>query len=161
MPKSPNRLHQQKQSKKNATQSPQSTLQHGILFVLPSESLTHVTASLDPKSLLSLGRVNRQLYKHIADDHTWAVAFKTQFMKLSPEADVSEVDTLLFQRSENTWRKEFLKRWSLRKYVNKRFGGLPLRNSTGLTCPAAIRKMSESRNSTISHMPVNSSVASL
>lgn len=122
MPNRSNRSSPQKEHKKKAKQTPevplQNPTQHGSLLVLPSESLTHVTATLDPKSLLALGQVNRRLRDHVADDHTWAVAFKGQFMSLAVEADVKPSDTLLLRRTESTWRKEFLRVWTLHRFVD-------------------------------------------
>lgn len=117
----PNRAHRsnaQKLVKK--TSEPNSpttsiTAHHGDILFLPSETLTQIAASLDPKSLLALGQVNRQLRDHVSDDHTWGIAFKAQFLKLSPETEPSQTDLLLLRRSETSWRKEFLNRWNLNR----------------------------------------------
>ena len=120
-PYMPNRAHQsntQRQIRKKSEPNsliPSIAAHHGHILSLPSESLTQITAWLDPKSLLAFGRVNRQLRDHVADDHTWGIAFKARFLKLSPEVVPSQTDLLLLRRSETSWRKEFLSRWNLNR----------------------------------------------
>jgi hypothetical protein len=119
----PNRAHRSNAQKhiigkkKSEPNSPTTSIpaHHGNILSLPSEILTQITASLDPKSLLAFGRVSRKLRGHVSDDHTWGIAFKAQFLKLSPEAEPSPTDLLLLRRSETSWRKEFLRRWNLNR----------------------------------------------
>ena len=94
--------------------------QHGhfsILLAFPSESLTHITCFLNPPSLLALGRTNRYLNEHVADDNTWHRAFVYQFLDIAPEGDLRKVKTLMLRRCESSWRKEFIVRYNLRRCV--------------------------------------------
>jgi len=157
----PNRAHrsntQKPIRKKSEPNSPTTSAAapHGGILSLPSEILTQITASLDPKSLLALGRVNRQLRDHVTDDHTWGIAFKAQCLKLSPEAEPSQTDLLLLRRCETSWRKELLKRWNLNRYDFPR--GFIHRH---MSDPHdTFRCFVKSRNATISHSPVNSIVS--
>src|SRR5258708_12268478 len=71
----------------NIRQSTQST-QHGQhtspLYLLPAESLTHITSFLDPVSLRSLAQTSQKLYEHFSDDNTWPRAFSFLLPRLSP-----------------------------------------------------------------------------
>lgn len=89
-----------------------------VLLALPSESLTHVTSFLDPHSLLALSRTNKQLYEHIKDDNTWHRAFVFQFLGIVPESNVNGIESLMLRRTESTWRKEYVFRWNLRRFVH-------------------------------------------
>ena len=104
--------------------------QHGHLpafklLELPAESLTHITSFLDPNSLFSLGRVNKSLRSHIEDENTWRRAYAYQFLRVSPEGDIYESlspagipdKALMLRREEATWKREFVRRWNLKRYV--------------------------------------------
>lgn len=103
------------------------TAQHGInnhdscsLLRIPSESLTHITSFLDPPALFALSRANRQLYDHVKDDNTWRRAYAHQSLGISPESDFRDNNddrALMLRREETTWRKEFVFRYNLRRYV--------------------------------------------
>ncbi|KAG1805743.1 hypothetical protein EV424DRAFT_271265 [Suillus variegatus] len=97
--------------------------QHGIvqstsLLDIPAESLTHITSFLSPPSLLALSRTNRRLNEHINDDNTWYRAFINQFLGIGPENDLENEKILLLRKSEGTWRKEFIMRHNLRRFVD-------------------------------------------
>ncbi|KAI0339467.1 hypothetical protein BDW22DRAFT_1361512 [Trametopsis cervina] len=142
------------------SQSPQYTTQHGtahdksapptsLLLDLPTESLTHITAFLDPSSLFALARTSKRFHEHVGDDNTWRRAFFCQFLDVSPEDDIQDRRSadvpqaalgkvLMLRREELTWKKEFVRRWNLR------------------------RRWEYTRSSsTISHVPVQSSVAEI
>ncbi|KAH7882706.1 WD40-repeat-containing domain protein [Phlebopus sp. FC_14] len=115
-------------------------IQHGqpqnisLLLDVPAESLTHITSFLPPPSLLALSRTNRRLYEHIKDDNTWFRAFLNQIVGISPENDIDNGKLLLLRRTGNSWRKEFISRYSVR------------------------RRWERSRNPTITHSPQDSSI---
>ncbi|KAJ7187891.1 hypothetical protein C8R46DRAFT_1052986, partial [Mycena filopes] len=113
--------------------------QHGLLLLhLPSESLTHVTSFLDPKSLLSLAQCHSRLSDHIKDDHTWHRAFVYQLLRIGPETDLNNAKCLLLRRSHlGSWRQEFIVYFSLR------------------------RRWERSRNTTTAHVPLHSAVSSM
>lgn len=97
-------------------------LSHGpsMLLRFPSESLTHITAFLDPDALFALSGTNRQLHAHVKDDNTWRRAYVYQFLRISPESDLRDDEdrkTLMLRREETTWRREFVLRHNLRRYV--------------------------------------------
>lgn len=93
-------------------------LQHGSLLLdLPKESLTHITSYTPLTSLLALARTCRRLCEHIDDDNTWLRAFLTQFLGISPEHALDGQRILLLRRTENTWRKEFIHRYTFSRYV--------------------------------------------
>jgi len=90
------------------------------LLRIPSESLTHITAFLNPPALLALSRTNKQLHAHVNDDNTWCRAYACQFLGIAPESDLrdnSDDKTLLLRREESSWMKEFVLRYNLRRYV--------------------------------------------
>ncbi|KAK0490819.1 WD40-repeat-containing domain protein [Armillaria novae-zelandiae] len=89
------------------------TRKHGL--DIPSENLTHITACLDPHSLLSLSRVNTQLYAHVKEEHTWRTAFALNFLGIGPEGDLSDFKGRLLRRSEPSWRREYIVRYNLRR----------------------------------------------
>ncbi len=91
------------------------TRKHGL--DIPSENLTHITAYLDPHSLLSLSRVNTQLYAHVKEEHTWRTAFALNFLGIGPEGDLSDFKGRLLRRSEPSWRREYIVRYNLRRYL--------------------------------------------
>lgn len=86
-----------------------------ILVDVPVETLTAITAHLDPLSLLAVAQVNGYLNKHIKDDNTWRRALICQFLGIGPEADLDDKDILLFRRTEKTYRNEFITRYKLRR----------------------------------------------
>ncbi|KAK0206349.1 WD40-repeat-containing domain protein [Desarmillaria ectypa] len=89
------------------------TRNHGL--DIPSENLTHITAYLDPHSLLSLSRVSTKLYAHVKEEHTWRTAFALNFLGIGPEGDLSDFKGRLLRRSELSWRREYIVRYSLRR----------------------------------------------
>lgn len=91
--------------------------QHGSLLDLPQESLTHVTSYLPPPSLLALARTCRHLCEHVDDDNTWLRALLNQLLGISPEHELENERILLLKRTENTWRKEFIFRYDIRRCV--------------------------------------------
>jgi F-box-like len=99
---------------RKSTQPSQYGQHPSYLLLLPSESLTHITSFLDPGSLISLEETNRKLYRHVHDDNTWRRAFVYQFLGVSPENAVNEVNALTFRLTEKTWRREFLRRHAIR-----------------------------------------------
>jgi F-box-like len=123
MHKAPNRsskkdiLRKINKTPREFTQSSQYGQHSSHLLLLPSESLTHITSFLDPKSLISLQRTSRKLYQHVQDDNTWRRAFLCQFLGVSPENDVNQVKALTFRLTEKTWRREFLRRHAIRGCV--------------------------------------------
>ncbi|RPD76790.1 hypothetical protein L226DRAFT_350963 [Lentinus tigrinus ALCF2SS1-7] len=134
----PSRPYEAHPKKENRNKHPRSTnynaRQHGhlhgpahaasgtrdVLLSIPSESLTHVTAYLDPPDLLALSRTCKQLHAHVTDDNTWRRAYVHQYLGISPESDLRDEagdKTLMLRREENSWRKEFILRYNLRRYV--------------------------------------------
>ena len=95
------------------------------LLGLPAESLTHITAYLDPTALFILSLVNRRLHEHVEDDNTWRRAYVYQFLGISPEGDIRDggspdgapTKALMLRREESSWKREFVARWNLRRYV--------------------------------------------
>src|ERR1700753_3762787 len=88
------------------------------LLDTPQEVLTHCTSFLDPQSLLSLGKACRKLREHISDDNTWRRAFAYYFFGLSPAASLDDsTNGLMLRRTYKTWKREFLSRFNLLKYV--------------------------------------------
>jgi hypothetical protein len=108
-----------------AQHGPQLHQPFSLLLALPAESLTPVTAFLDPVTLLSLAQANRRLSEHIKDDATWRRAFLCQFLGIRPEDDLQGEKSLLVRRSEPSWRKELIVRWKLRRLV--RIDRIPIR----------------------------------
>ncbi|KAL5520276.1 hypothetical protein ACEPAG_9489 [Sanghuangporus baumii] len=94
------------------------------LLAIPSESLTHITAFLDPVSLFALGRTNKVLHDHITDDNTWHRAFACQFFSERPERPDSQ-RSILLRRCEDTWKKEFVLRCNIiRRWERCRIGAV-------------------------------------
>lgn len=89
------------------------------LLAIPSESLTHVTAFLDPTSLFAVARTCKLLHEHVNDDDTWHKAFNCQFLGERPdlEEDPSYEQGLLLRRTEESWKREFVYRWNLLRCV--------------------------------------------
>jgi hypothetical protein len=86
-----------------------------ILVDVPVETLTAITAYLEPHSLLAVAQVNGHLNQHIKDDNTWRRALFCQFLGLGSEADLDDKEFLLLRRTEQTWRNEFITRYKLRR----------------------------------------------
>ncbi|KAI5119555.1 hypothetical protein M0805_005619 [Coniferiporia weirii] len=103
------------------------------LLAIPSESLTHITAFLDPASIFALGKTNKTLHEHVNDDNTWHRAFSCQFLGEGGDIDHSDTPvslrSALLRRTEDSWRKEFVLRCNL------------------------LRRWERSRNGTIAHAP--------
>lgn len=100
-----------------------------VLLSIPSESLTHITSFLDPPDLLALARTCHQLNAHVIDDNTWRRAYVYQYLGILPESDIHEDAgdrAVLLRREESSWRKEFIRRYNLRRYVIT-FSGFPER----------------------------------
>ncbi|OJT11101.1 hypothetical protein TRAPUB_12385 [Trametes pubescens] len=133
MPNRPIEAHSTKDHRHKQLRSHTTPRQHGhlhgnshaastpsALLSLPSESLTHVTAFLDPPDLLTLARICKQLHAHVADDNTWRRAYVYQYLGLTPESDLhndANDRTLMLRREETTWKKEFILRYNLWRYV--------------------------------------------
>ncbi|KIJ41026.1 hypothetical protein M422DRAFT_255876 [Sphaerobolus stellatus SS14] len=82
-----------------------------FLLSLPSESLTHITTYVDdPRSLIALSRTNHRLSDHVAEDNTWYRAFAFHFWGLGPESEPKYETKVMLRKTENTWKKEFVKR---------------------------------------------------
>ena len=139
MPHSLSKAHNHKEShKQKSAQSHKHLSEHGHakrsnsdplrggfkLLELPAESLTHVTSFLDPSSLLSLSGANKRLHEHIEDDNTWRRAYVYQFLGVPPEGDIYEScspdglpgKAFMLRREESSWKREFVRRWNLRRY---------------------------------------------
>lgn len=101
----------------------QRTSSYSLLLDLPTESLTHVTAFLDPPSLFSLAQTCKSLYRHVGDDNTWRRAFFYQFLGVHPESTLDPQESardgtmLMLRREEVNWKREFVARWNLRRCV--------------------------------------------
>jgi len=95
------------------------TIRASFLLSLPFESLTHITSFLDPLSLLALGKVNKQLYRHIKDDNTWHRAFLCQFLGIMPESDLQDVRCLTFRHSAATWKRDYISSYGLKRCAQK------------------------------------------
>ena len=134
MPSRPTEAPFRKDSRyKPARPHPNNTRQHGnlhglqhaasgtadVLLGIPSESLTHVTSFLAPPDLLALARTCKSLHAHVADDNTWRRAYVYQYLGITPESDLRDDGdkTLLMRREESSWKKEFILRYNLRRYV--------------------------------------------
>lgn len=152
------------QNNKNTTNTTQVNFtqyhdQHGaqfsILLAFPTESLTHITCFLDPPSLLALSRTNKYLNKHVEDDNTWHRAFVYQFLGILPEGDLQNGRTLMLRRCENSWKKEFIIRYNLRRFVTKFIMIVSLSIHWG------VRRWERSHNTTVTHTPHHSAVADM
>lgn len=127
-----------------------------VLLALPSESLTHATSFLDPHSLLALSQVNKHLHNHVKDENTWHRAFVFQFLGIEPEGNVNGLESIMLRRTEGTWRKEYILRWSLRMYVP-----FPLDLFEKRGSQACQRRWQRSKTPTITHSPHHSVVADI
>lgn len=113
---------------------------HDLLLRVPSETLTHITSSLEPPSLLALAQTNRQLHAHVKDDNTWRRAYVYQYLGISPEADLRDDEGrkgLMLRRAETSWRKELIVRYTLR------------------------RRWEKSRNQPLTHIPHHSDITGM
>ena len=134
MPSRPFETHHRKENRHRPTRSsPTKSRQHGnahhphaasgptdALLIIPSESLTHVTSFLAPPDLLALARTCHQLNAHVADDNTWLRAYVYRYLGIAPENDLhsdAADKTIMLRREESSWRKEFIQRYKLRRYV--------------------------------------------
>ncbi len=91
-----------------------------VLLSIPSESLTHVTSFLDPPDLLALARTCQHLNAHVGDDNTWRRAYVYQCFGIMPESDIhndASDKAVMLRREESSWRKQFIWRYTLRRYV--------------------------------------------
>ena len=91
-----------------------------VLLSIPAESLTHITSFLQPPDLFALGQTCKPLHAHVTDDNTWRRAFVYQYFGISPEADLRDDignKTLMLRRADQSWKKEFVLRYNLRRYV--------------------------------------------
>ncbi|KAK7677838.1 hypothetical protein QCA50_019150 [Cerrena zonata] len=132
---------------RHRTKQPISQLSgESLLFSIPSESLTHITAFLAPPSLLALAQVNKRLHDHVADDNTWRRAYVYQFLGILPEDDLQHGNghpgnpsgrDMMLRRTEASWKREFVFRWNLR------------------------RRWERSRSTTVTHVPVHSTVSNI
>ena len=118
------------------------------LLGIPAETLTGITAYLEPPSLFSLANVNTALYYHVKDDNTWRWAFATRYLGLGH-------NIILLRRSQLSWRNEFIARFRLERYAVSLSGVMV--SFTDLV----IRKWEKSRSTSISHAPVPSVISSI
>lgn len=107
-------------------QQPQQQQQDQLLLGLPNETLTHISAYLDPPALLALAQSHRVLNDHLKNDHTWYRAFLRAFLDVGPDSDIDEesTKTAILRRSESTWRKEYSLRYILTRFVFATFSSL-------------------------------------
>ena len=134
MPSRPSEAPSRKENRHKPTRThPVNLRQHGhahrlhaasgttdVLLSIPSESLTHVTSFLDPPDLLALARTCKRLNAHVADDNTWRRAYVYQYLGITPESDLRDDvgdKTIMLRREESSWKKEFILRYNLRRYV--------------------------------------------
>ena len=100
---------------KPASVTPNKSFNDGL--GIPIENLTHITSYLDPPALMALSRVNSTFYRHAQDDHTWHMAFVRNFLGLDPHSDLTDTNAgnIMFQRSESSWKREYIVRFNLIK----------------------------------------------
>lgn len=84
-----------------------------LLHALPLETLTNVTAWLDPPSLLVLGLVDKYLKRYVDNDNVWQVAFLAHFLDVAPEEGTTDARMLLLRRVEYSWKREYISRYNL------------------------------------------------
>lgn len=90
----------------------------GFLLSLPVETLTGITSHLDPHTLIIVSKVNKQLWEHVKDDHTWHCAFACQVLGIGPEDDLYDATkSIMLRRTEGSWKREFIARHNLSRYV--------------------------------------------
>lgn len=112
---SPQLNHQKELSPIPSTENHQESYQYGRH--LPTENITHITSYLDPETLLALATVSSAFHLHIQDDHTWHMAFVRNFLDVDPLVNLPTVNSILLRRTEPTWRKEYIYRYRIRRYV--------------------------------------------
>lgn len=127
-----------------------------LLLDIPAESLTHVSSSLEPPALLALSIVNRALHAHVKDDNTWYRALAYQLLGVSPEHDLDPSKIVMLRRSEVSWRREFLLRFTLQRCVCSSFFKLSHRIANFMR-----RRWEYSPNTSITHIPHHSPVKSI
>jgi len=88
-----------------------------LLHALPFETLTNVTAWLDPPSLLVLGLVDKYLKRYVDNDNVWQAAFLVHFLDVAPEEGTTNARMLLLRRVETSWKREYISRYKLLQYV--------------------------------------------
>lgn len=85
-----------------------------LLLSLPVETLTGITSHLDPHTLIIVSKVNKQLWEHVKDDHTWHCAFACQVLGIGPEDDLYDATkSIMLRRTEGSWKREFIARYNL------------------------------------------------
>lgn len=125
-----------------------------FLLSLPDESLTHITTFIaDPPSLFALSRASRRLRDHVADDNTWYRAFVFHFLGVGPEHDPRGDKQLMLRRTESSWKKEFVARFNLTRWV------APPSEHARLSRHCS--RWAKSRNATLSYQPNYWSVSSM
>ena len=88
-----------------------------LLHALPFETLTNVTAWLDPPSLLVLGLVDKYLKRYVDNDNVWQASFLAHFLDVAPEEGTTNARVLLLRRVESSWKKEYISRYKLLQYA--------------------------------------------
>ena len=172
MHKNPNRFSEQKSSNKHLSKSQiANTAQHvlsranyrlpvfrtgglgssefvgSLLHALPCETLTNVTAWLDPPSLLALGLVDKYLKRIVDSDSIWHTAFLAHFLHVAPEEWSMNGRMLLLRRVENSWKREYISRYKLLQCVR-----LPPFYGRRLT--PLLRRWNRSKATTTTHIPL-------
>lgn len=117
-----------------------------LLHALPCETLTNVTAWLDPPSLLALGLVDKYLKRYVDNDNIWQTAFLAHFLGVAPEEGTTNARMLLLRRLENTWKREYISRYKLLQCVM-----LSPIYGRRLTSPG--RRWRRSKTTTTTHIP--------
>jgi len=125
-----------------------------LLHALPFETLTNVTAWLDPLSLLALGLVDKYLKRYVDNDSTWKTAFLVHFLDVAPEEWTINARMLLLRRIENSWKREYISRYKLLQCVM--FPPFYERPLTPL-----IRRWNRSKATTTTHIPLMLPVTSM
>jgi len=118
-----------------------------LLHALPFETLTNVTAWLDPPALLALGLVDKYLKKYVGNDGIWQTAFFAHFLDVAPEEGTTNARLLLLRRVENSWKREYISRYKLLQC-----GMLSLFSGRRLT--SLVRRWRRSKTTTTTHIPV-------
>jgi hypothetical protein len=113
-----NSIHKASRSNSNTFRSSENN--HGShLLRIPRELLAHCTSFLDPKSLLNLAKCNKYLLEHGKDDDTWRRAFCWFYFGFGPEdALQNTVQGIMLRRTEPTWKREYIYRYTLYQSVN-------------------------------------------
>ena len=178
MHKNPNRFSEQKSNKHLSKSQIANTAQHvlshanyrlpvfrtgglgsakfvgSLLHALPFETLTNVTAWLDPPSLLVLGLVDKYLKRYVDNDNVWQVAFLAHFLDVAPEEGTTDARMLLLRRVENSWKREYISRYSLLQCV-------VLFPFAGVWLTSPVRRWNRSKTTTTTHIPLMLPVTSI